>query len=338
MNVNVLSHAAPSPRTTLGDLAERFHAVEAQENPDVDVPLSELKAEQTGTIVVPSLGEYSLTDWSRSQVGHALGISWDRFFAGASDIELADDLNRRLRRGRGVVRLRTTRTKAEDAPGEGTIRAVVSPGFTSVKDTTITSLLADALRTVEPDARVVRTEMTSMSTSFVLKLGEAYKIGGPGNVGEVWGALTVRNSGVGHNKLLVALSLVRLSCLNGMTAPISLPSIVRARHRWLDEGQIRESILRGLDGVGERLHKSTRVLADSTQRAIDDVEAEVQRVLRNAKLPLRLACPILTAYGREPHASQFGVSQAITLAAQGESPELRLTLEDVAGRYLAAGG
>jgi hypothetical protein len=337
-NVNVVNFpGAPSPKTTLGDLAARLAKIEAQENPDVDVRLADLKAGNDGTIVVPSLGEYSLNNWSRVQIGHSLGLSWDKFFSGASASDCAEDLNRRLGRARGLVRLRTTRAKADDAPGDGTIRAVVSKDFASIKDTMITNLLTDALRTVEPDARVVRTEMTNLSTSFVIKLGEPYKIGGPGNVGEVWGALSIRNSGVGYARLIVNLSLVRLSCLNGMTAPIGLPSIVRARHRWLDEGQIRESVLRGLDGVGERLRRSTRVLGESAERAVDDVDAEVRQVLQNAKLPLRLARPILAAYGREPHASRFGISQAITLHAQFESPELRLTLEDAAGRYLAQG-
>jgi hypothetical protein len=222
--------------------------------------------------------------------------------------------------------------------GDGTIRAIVSSGFSTIKDTTITSFLVDALRTVEPDARVLRSEITDRSTSFVVKIGEPYRIGGPGNVGEVWGSLTVRNSGVGFASLIVTLSLLRVCCLNGLTAPVSMPAIVRSRHRWLDENQLRESILRGLDGVGERLRKSTRVLGESALRNVDDVEAEVRRVLHAAKLPLRLARPILAAYGREPHASQFGVSQAITLHAQSESSELRFQLEDVAGRYLAAGG
>ena len=136
LDINVVnSTVAPVPRTTLGHLAERFAKIEALENPDVDVQLADLKASDEGTIVVPGLGEYALNDWSRSQIGHALGISWEKFFSRASDIELAEDLNRRLRRARHTVRLRTTKAKPDDAPGDGMIRAVVSPGFTSVKDT-----------------------------------------------------------------------------------------------------------------------------------------------------------------------------------------------------------
>jgi hypothetical protein len=72
------------------------------------------------------------------------------------------------------------------------------------------------------------------------------------------------------------------------------------------------------------------LLGEAARVVVDDVEAEVRRVLEGAKLPLRLARPILSACSREPHRSAFGISQALTAHAQDESPEVRLQLEDVA--------
>ena len=60
----------------------------------------------------------------------------------------------------------------------------------------------------------------------------------------------------------------------------------------------------------------------------------VRGVLTEPNLPLRLFDPIMEAYGREPVPTAFGVSQAITLAAQRFSPEERLQLEQAAGEYL----
>lgn len=337
MNTNVLAFpGVPVPRTTIKDLVARFAEVESQENPDADVHLSALRAREDGLIEVPDLGAHVMTEWSRDQLAKALGISWDRFFAGASLPARAEDLNRRLRRAVGIVRLRTTRARPEGAVGDGTIRAIVSRDFSTVRDSTITSLLADALRGIEPDARVMRSEVTSLSTTAVLKIGEAYKIGGPGSVGDVWGTLTLKNSGVGYSKLTVFLSLLRLSCRNGMTAPIPLPALVRTRHRWLHESEIYQAITSGLQGVGDRLRRSAYVLGESVGHRVSDVDSEVRELLKTAKLPVRLVRPVLAAYAREPHASRFGISQALTLAAQDESPELRLQLEEVAGRYLAA--
>ena len=106
-----------------------------------------------------------------------------------------------------------------------------------------------------------------------------------------------------------------------MVCPVQMPAIVRARHAWLDEGQIRRAIQRGLDGVGDKLRRGTRVLEESAHHGVDDVEAEVRRVLQNARLGVRLTRPVMEAYSREPHPSRFGISQALTLAAQSTTPK-----------------
>jgi hypothetical protein len=91
-----------------------------------------------------------------------------------------------------------------------------------------------------------------------------------------------------------------------------------------------------LVGISDKLRRGAYVMDEAVGQRVDDVEAEVREVLKSAKLPTKLVRPILSAYAREPHASRFGVSQALTLAAQTESPEVRLQLEEVAGRYLAS--
>jgi hypothetical protein len=45
----------------------------------------------------------------------------------------------------------------------------------------------------------------------------------------------------------------------------------------------------------------------------------------------------MSAFMREPGRSRFSVSQALTLAAQAEAPEVRFSLEQAAGLYLAQG-
>jgi hypothetical protein len=337
MNANVLAFPErPTLKTTIKDLVATFESVEVQENPDLDVHLSALRAREDGLIEVPDLGAHALTDWARGQLGQTLGFSWDRYFAGASLPDRAGDLNRRLARAHGVVRLRTTRAKPEGIEGDGVLRAVVSRDYSTVRDSTITSLLAGGLAKVEPNARILRYSTTELTTSFVVRVGEPYRVGSHGKVGELWGALVCRNSGVGYSKLTIALHLVRLACMNGMTAPVPMPAIVRTRHRWIDEGEIAVAIHEGLVGISDKLRRGAYVMDEAVGQRVDDVEAEVREVLKTAKLPTKLVRPILSAYAREPHASRFGVSQALTLAAQTESPEVRLQLEEVAGRYLAS--
>lgn len=74
----------------------------------------------------------------------------------------------------------------------------------------------------------------------------------------------------------------------------------------------------------------------SAERQIPDVSNAVIGLLQQANLPMRYLDPIMVAYGREPKPTAFGVSQAVTLAAQKFSPEERLEFEQVAGRYLGS--
>ncbi len=101
-----------------------------------------------------------------------------------------------------------------------------------------------------------------------------------------------------------------------MVCPVQTPAIVRARHAWLDEGHIREAIRRGLDGVGDKLRRGTRVLEESARPWRRRRRGRGPTRPPNARLGVRLARPVLDAYSREPSPTRFGVSQALTLAAQ----------------------
>lgn len=327
--------AQPRGHVTISDLTEQFALHEANQNSDLDVAVRPLQMTPAGMISVPMLGEMAMTDWSKNQFAKILGVTWDRWFAGAGPEARADEVNRRLTRASGNVRLRTTKRAPEGIEAAGTLRAVVSHEYAAVPDTMITTLVRDALVGVEDEARIIRSHVTDLTTSFVVRLGKPFRPGGPGNVGEVWGGLYVRNSGVGYTKLVVSLFLHRLACRNGMIVPPPNADLVRTRHRWVDISNIRTALVGGLHGIGERLHRGAEVMGYAANYQVEDIEAEVRGLLREAVLPARLVGEIMMAYAREPHPSRFGVSQAITLAAQDQNPEVRFDLERAAGAYLA---
>jgi hypothetical protein len=326
------------PRT-LHDLLGEFEAEEARENPDITLPLSSLRMEADGLIRVPEFGMHAFTDWSRRQCAALLGVRFDRWFENATGAERAEEMNRRLARASSSVRLRTAKMKEPTAPPDqgvdGILRAFVTPGYSPVADSRLARLVMAALGPREQELRLVRSDVTDRSTTYVVAIGEPYRKGQGGTVGEVWGGILVRNSGVGFASLLVTLHLTRLLCLNGMVAPLPDALVVRRRHRGVDDDALRELLSERLADLPGRLHEGqTRLLAAET-RAVTDVEGTVRVILDEAGLPRRHLPRIVAAYGREPHASAFGVSQAITLAAQELAPEERFELERAAGSYLA---
>jgi len=84
-----------------------------------------------------------------------------------------------------------------------------------------------------------------------------------------------------------------------------------------------------------KLARGAELLATASTRAITTTpETEIRNLLDHAGLPRRLAEPILAAYHHEPSPTAFGISQAITLASQAMTPEVRFDLEQAAGTYL----
>jgi hypothetical protein len=337
-----MTHLLPSSslsslnkRVSLSALISSFEADAKLENPDSDVPLSALTMSEGDNIQVPDLGTFTMTEWSLGQLARLVGVHWPRWIVGSEPAQRAEELNRRLARAKDVIRVRSTKKLPEGASVDGVITAIVSPSYSPAPDHLIGSLLADALKDIEPDAEIIRASTTDKTTSFVVKIGEKFEPAKGTPVGALNGGLLVQNSGVGFCALTLSVMLQRLSCKNGMTVSAPGSMILSHRHRGLDLNKIRAALNTGLDGVGERLYRGAQAVVDTVGVEVDNVEAEVDRLLRGAKMPLRLLPSIMEAYGREPHASRFGVSQAITLAAQQTTAEIRHDLERLAGEYVA---
>lgn len=321
--------------TSLRELIPILEAEERAENPDVVVPLRSLRLEPDGRLAVADLGRYAFTDWSRRQCASLLGLRWDRWFENASAEDRADELNRRFARGGGsTVKVRTKRI-APDGDAAPVVTAFVSPGYQAVSDSYIAEVLSAALGD-DDGQRLIRIDVTDRSISYVVAVAQPYRVGGPGNVGDVWGGILVRNSGVGFASLLLVAHLTRLLCKNGMTAPVPDAVILRRRHRGTDGDKLAGLLRERLAGIPRVLGRSAEVLQHAVGRSLSrPIAIEVRSLLEEAKLPQRLQAPILAAYEQEPQPTAFGLSQAATLAAQSLVPEDRLELERAVGAYLA---
>jgi hypothetical protein len=111
--------------------------------------------------------------------------------------------------------------------------------------------------------------------------------------------------------------------------------LLRRRHRGLAGPTLLALMAERMTSLPGQLQHGAEALRLAAARAITDPEHAVRSFLERNDLPRRHLRPILDAYTTEPLPNAFGVSQAVTLAAQKLSPEERLELEQAAGRYLA---
>jgi hypothetical protein len=323
------------PRT-LDALTEELRAHEALEEPDIVVPLSELRMTPGGHIEAPGTRALALTDWSRGQLSTLLGVKWDRWFQSADGAERAEEVNRRLSRTTRSIRLRTRRHPGADDTAPLVLSALVSPAYAPVSDVRVTDILGTVLAGAGSEVRVLRHDVTDRSTSYVLGIGRPFSTKGSHHVGDCYGGILVRNSGVGFASLSITMHLVRLLCTNGMTAPLPDAILVRRTHRGIDEQKLTAVLTAQVTRLPLRLRDGIEVLGEADAVEVDSVPSVVEGILRREKLPLRLLPDILSAWDREPRRTAFGVSQAITLAAHDASPEMRFELERAAGAYLAS--
>jgi hypothetical protein len=325
-----MNGAMKKSRTTLRELIAELRHLESYDNEDLVLPAGSLHMIDADHIATPNGDEYRLNDWSRRQLARLLGVRWERWFENADGAAVADDINRRLARATGEVRLRS-RHNPEDAPE---IRAIVTPGFTAVADSEIATGVQVALGHLGGEIPVLRLDITERSTTFVVGVGQPYRPGGDGRVGDVWGGVLVRNSGTGFAALACHMFLVRLACLNGMVVPHGDPAVLRRVHRGLDAQVLEDKLYARLRHLPARLRTGADALASSAHIGIDDVDAELRDLLEKARLPQRHLRALRAAYDREPHTSIFGISQAATLASQDMNPEDRFDLERAAGAYV----
>lgn len=326
----VMGGLAPRQRFTLRQLVQQLEEEEHHDNPDVVVALRDLRMVDAAHVAVPDGRTFRLNDWSRRQAASLLGLRWERWFENATGDDIAEEVNRRLHRAAGEIRVRT-RSRSDDEPD---VRALVTPEFTPVLDSVVARGVLMSVAHFTPDPSVVRAHTTERTTTFVVSVGEPFRSSGDRRVGDVSGGLLVRNSNTGFAALAVQLHLTRLVCLNGMTVPHE-EAVLRRVHRGLDAGDLEAKLYTKLRDLPGRLRRGADVLASTTRVPVDDIAMEVERFLRASRLPLRLAPQIATAYKKEEHPSVFGLVQAVTLAAQELPPEQRFELERAAGAYAA---
>jgi hypothetical protein len=266
-----------------------------------------------------------------------VGVRWDRWFAQSNPREQALEINKRLWSSDAKIRVRTSRAVPSTNGTKGTVRALVTPTFTPLPDSVVLGLLRDVLEPIEPDLTVLRSSVTCMSTTYVIGVGKPFQPGDDHEVGDVWGGLTVHNSGVGFSAASIVASFVRLICTNGMRAPIPAAVLLRRVHRKFDLQKLRSLLFERLQELPGNLGRAAQVLVDSRNHRVSDVKVAFVEFLRHARLPLRLLPDLERSHEAEPaiRGTMFGVSQAVTRAAQSMSPEERFALESAAGEYLS---
>ena len=153
----------------------------------------------------------------------------------------------------------------------------------------------------------------------------------------IMGGIFLTNSETGHKALRVEPRLFRVKCSNGM---IVEEMVTREIH--IGNGDeiydeiIYLSIRRSIRELFGRFGEIIQHLRESTEIKVRNPQKVIQNVVEQYKLSESQKANILMAFGAEPEYDQYGIANAMTLAAQKEETwEKTVELEKLGGKLVA---
>ena len=153
----------------------------------------------------------------------------------------------------------------------------------------------------------------------------------------ITGGLFLTNSETGHKALRLEPRLFRVKCSNGL---IIEELVTREIHIGngdeLADEMVYLSLRRSIRELFKGFGGIVEVLRESTEAKIRNPQKVIQNVVDQYKLSEAQKANILMAFGAEPEYDQYGIANAVTLAAQKEETwEKSVELERLGGKLVA---
>ncbi len=151
------------------------------------------------------------------------------------------------------------------------------------------------------------------------------------------GGLFFTNSETGHKALRVEPRMFRVKCSNGMIVEEFKTREVHLGNRdALYDEIVYLSLRRSIRELFSRFGEIVLMLRESTEVKINNPQKVINNVVQQYKLSESQKENIFIAFGVEPEPDKYGISNAITLAAQKEETwEKRIDLEKIGGSLVA---
>ena len=153
--------------------------------------------------------------------------------------------------------------------------------------------------------------------------------------------LHIANSEVGKRSVTVDAIVWRLVCQNGLVRLVKGKSLLQQRHIFISQSNFKRDLERAM---GEALTTAAGLLeklAQSTTEHLDDVETLIEKIGERHSLSEAFQERIKNALLLENRGQQetlYGLTNALTQAAQTLPPDERYGLEVLAGEVMERGG
>lgn len=343
--VNALSINPPGRTTlkaaeealTLKEVSEEIEGRASLNYPDTLVPMPQVQITDDGLVHVPSLGTLALNSWSRTQFSRMLGIRWDKWFSPVvSPSKRKEEIEYRLSKESREWKIRARRyAPGENGPGDGILRAFLSPGYQDLDDTRVFSRLALVLNHHAHDLGFIRHEVTD-EHSFYVALDRTIVDLGNKETDVHYNGFIIVNSEVGASALSLFEYLWRLVCQNGLIMLTQGEKLFRKVHRQQEDESIDRDLAYALALLPQRWKNSEKLVRRAKWLPVEKPEDTLRSLLADSPEVKPYIEAVVESYQAEPDPSRFGLVQAMTRTAQTLTPEERFLVERFAGEVLAS--
>jgi hypothetical protein len=321
------------PTRTFDETLELVHVRAANQLPDRIVHIADMRMLPEGRFTTGGADTFRLNSHSRRQLASLVGVRWDTWFRAAiSGAERADELNRRLTRMPGELKIRAYRDDTHEA--DGVIRGLLGPKFTPIDDDRIFDTLAETMKGPLDEYEFTQVAFTD-STSHYRALHRDFRDveddrHRPG--------FALRNSEVGSAALSLDDFWLRLVCLNGLMLPVDGKRLLYRTHRAIEDEQLAAAMVIAISRLPKRWDVVANMLVGAKHEAVPHPDDAVLAALDGVVLPKALVDGARETVLRDGDPTRFGVVQAITAVARERTtdPDQRFSMERAAGDYLAA--
>jgi hypothetical protein len=340
-------------------------------NQDVVVKMSDLRITPELHMEIPKVGTFSMTDWSKHQLGQLLGIQWNKWFNPdfADHRVVQEEVQKRFSWTGMSQKLRTKRFRP-GAPGvkgaSGYLRAVLSPTYEPIDDEKIFDRCERRFTTQLSELGFMKNHLTKQSrwgndhcNYYTMVSRNEINLGGidrknpnpevrriydlaeaEGRLPEadyIYPGLSMRNSEVGYTAVIIDEFTFRLVCLNGAIMCVGDSRLMYRQHRPIEEAQLDKQLTEVFNKVDKRWLQTKSNLLLLSGIPVTDPDKEILLQLTKLEASKKFITSAQEAYKLEPLPTMYGVLQAVTRAAQdiNEDMDKRFDMETMAGRLVS---
>lgn len=350
------------------DVRQQVAELHSLKNPDIVIEMDKVRVTPELDLELPNLGTFRMTDWTKKQLGQALGVQWTKWF----DPKLVDykvvqeEIQRRFARTKDTRKIRTSRFKA-GAPGiegcHGYMRALLSPTYHPIDDERVFDRLEKKFGGQVNELRFMQNHLhkkggwgTDHSNHYTLvgpqiNLGPLKTDSDDPNVRRgyelarmerllpdgdyIYPGFHIRNSEVGFTAITIDEFSFRLVCLNGLMICTGDSRLMYRQHRPIEDGELDRQLNSVFERAPLRWETTRQQLVTSQNNVIAEPAVFLEEELKKLDAPKYFREAAIKAFETEPLKTIYGAVQAITRAAQGvEDMDQRFEFEALAGRVL----